>query len=48
MPNSPASSGPSMNSGTTGISIPMYMKKKNAAVVTMTNGRVINRSPLAT
>ncbi len=37
-----------MNRGTTGISIPMYMKKANAATVTTMNGAEINRSLRAT
>ena len=40
MPNSPAPSGPSMNSGTIGISIPMYTKNTSADAVTTRNGRV--------
>ena len=46
--NSPPPSGPSMNSGISGSSVPMYMKNASALSVTTTNGRVMRRSVGAT
>jgi len=42
--SSPPLSGSSMNSGTSGTSVPMYMKNAKAVNETITNGLVISRS----